>query len=73
MSDDQLNAITPSLLKGRPNMYTYTKSLGEYILQIEGQGLPISVLRPSIIGATYKEPMPVSCVCVQRVSVWRYR
>lgn len=64
MSDDQLNAITPSLLKGRPNMYTYTKSLGEYILQIEGQGLPISVLRPSIIGATYKEPIPgwVDCL-----------
>lgn len=59
MSDEQLESITPSLLDGRPNTYTYTKALAEYVLINEAKGLPVSIFRPSIVGAGYREPLPV--------------
>ena len=55
-----LEILTPRLLKGKPNTYTYTKHLGENILVSEGVGLPLAIVRPSIIGAAWKEPLPVS-------------
>ncbi len=58
MTDEQLATITPSLLDGRPNTYTFTKSLAENVLANEGQGLPIAVFRPSIVGGAYQEPYP---------------
>lgn len=58
MSDEQLALITPSLLDGRPNTYTFTKALGENVLANEGQGLPIAVFRPSIVAGAYQEPLP---------------
>lgn len=51
--------LTPSLLEGRPNTYTYSKSLGEQVITEEAQDLPTAILRPSIIGAAAKEPIPV--------------
>jgi len=44
----------------RPNTYVFTKAFGEEVIVKEGVGLPICIVRPSIIGASYKEPMPVS-------------
>eukprot|EP00731_Ephydatia_muelleri_P006211 Em0003g459a len=58
MDDDQLKALTPSLLKNRPNTYTYTKALAEQLLVKECKGLPVAIFRPSIIGAALKEPHP---------------
>lgn len=58
LDDDQLEGLTSSLLGRRPNTYTMTKSLGEYVLCREGQNLPVSIFRPSIVGATYNEPLP---------------
>ena len=52
--------VTPSLLEGRPNTYTYSKSLGEQIIMEEAHDLPVAILRPSIIGAAVKDPLPVS-------------
>ena len=60
MSDEQLEAVRPLLLDGRPNTYTYTKSLAEYVLQHESKGLPVAMLRPCVVGAAYREPLPVS-------------
>ena len=57
--DDMWNMVTPSLLEGRPNTYTYSKSLGEQIILEEGHDLPVAILRPSIIGAAVKDPLPV--------------
>ncbi len=34
---------------GWPNTYTFTKSLGESLLATRGAGLPIAVVRPSIV------------------------
>ncbi len=41
---------------GWPNIYTYTKSLGESLLQAEGGHLPIAVVRPSIVESSIYQP-----------------
>jgi len=43
----------------RPNTYTLTKALGEEVVVREGSGLPLCIVRPSIIGASYDEPIQV--------------
>ena len=57
MSDDMLKDVTPALLEKRPNTYTFTKSLAESLLFKHSHDLPIAVFRPSIVGASLKEPM----------------
>ncbi|XP_029638955.2 fatty acyl-CoA reductase 1 [Octopus sinensis] len=58
MDDDMLSAITPKLLGQKPNTYTFTKQLAEYLLYKEGSDLPLAIVRPSIVGAAWKEPLP---------------
>ncbi len=41
---------------GWPNIYTFTKSLGESLLLAEGKGLPIAIVRPSIVESSVKQP-----------------
>ncbi len=60
MTDEQLDAITPSLLDGRPNTYTFTKSVAEYVIANEAKGLPLAIFRPAIVAGSYREPYPVS-------------
>jgi hypothetical protein len=60
MDDEMVDLFTKKLLKNKPNTYTYTKQLAEWLLVTEGAGLPIAIVRPSIVGATWKEPFPVS-------------
>lgn len=57
MTDEQLNTLTPTLIKGYPNTYTYTKALAEQVLMEEAKGLPLAIYRPSIIGASLREPV----------------
>ncbi|XP_030416182.1 fatty acyl-CoA reductase 1 isoform X3 [Gopherus evgoodei] len=58
MDDGLVNDITPKLIGDRPNTYTYTKALAEYVVQQEGAKLNIAIIRPSIVGASWKEPFP---------------
>ena len=60
MTDRQLELLSPTLVKDMPNTYTYTKKLAEEYLRKEASDLPIAVVRPSIVGAAYKEPVDVS-------------
>uniref|UniRef100_A0A665VNR3 Fatty acyl-CoA reductase n=1 Tax=Echeneis naucrates TaxID=173247 RepID=A0A665VNR3_ECHNA len=48
--------ITPRLIGDRPNTYTYTKALAEYVVQQEQDKLNIGIIRPSIVGASWQEP-----------------
>lgn len=64
MTDEQLRLLAPSLVEGRPNTYTFTKALAENLLRDEAGDIPVSIIRPSIIGATVNEPIPVSDACV---------
>jgi fatty acyl-CoA reductase len=59
MTDDMMQAITPKLIAPMPNTYTYTKKLAETLLVQEGSNLPIAIVRPSIVAATWKEPLQV--------------
>jgi long-chain acyl-CoA synthetase len=41
---------------GWPNIYTFTKSLGESMLSKHGRDLPIAVVRPSIVESSERSP-----------------
>ncbi|KAF1665585.1 Fatty acyl-CoA reductase 1, partial [Aptenodytes patagonicus] len=58
MDDGLVKDITPKLIGDRPNTYTYTKALAEYVVQQEGAKLNTAIIRPSIVGASWKEPFP---------------
>lgn len=58
MSDEQLNGITRKLVGNSPNVYGFTKGLAEKLLQNEYGDLPVCIVRPSIVTATSKEPLP---------------
>lgn len=60
LDDTIIDEITPKLIGDQPNTYTYTKALGEMVVQQEGGNLNIAIVRPSIVGATWQEPFPVS-------------
>jgi len=64
MTEEQLDGLTPTMLEGRPNTYTYTKAMAETVLQNDAQGLPLSIIRPSIVTSSLKEPYPgwVDCL-----------
>lgn len=57
---EKLNSpdITNVIIGDKPNTYTFTKSLAENILETEGLGLPISIIRPSIVAASWRDPFP---------------
>ena len=56
----QLLQDTPSILEkyGFPNTYTMTKSMSEHLLNINRGNVPITIVRPSIIGSSLLEPYP---------------
>jgi fatty acyl-CoA reductase len=58
LNDDMVSALTPHLIGCRPNTYTYTKALAEFVLAEDSGQLPIIIIRPSIIGAMWKDPLP---------------
>ena len=43
---------------GHPNTYTLTKSLAEHLLTERRDGLPLVLVRPSIISASHRRPFP---------------
>ena len=69
MDDEMVNMVTPQLIGNKPNTYTFTKHLAEHLLIKEGSNLPLAIVRPSIVGASWKEPFPVSLLlslaCIQ--------
>ncbi|XP_041072312.1 fatty acyl-CoA reductase 1 isoform X2 [Carcharodon carcharias] len=58
MDESMIQDITPKLIGDRPNTYTYTKALAEYVVQQESGDLNIAIIRPSIVGASWQEPFP---------------
>lgn len=56
MDQETLDRLAVDYLKDWPNTYTYTKSLAEHLLALEGSDLPVAIVRPSIVVAAYKEP-----------------
>ncbi|XP_031366281.1 putative fatty acyl-CoA reductase CG5065 [Apis dorsata] len=58
LNDELLNVLESKILETFPNTYTFTKNLAEKIIKINGAGLPIAIVRPSIIFAAIKHPFP---------------
>ncbi|KAL5007705.1 hypothetical protein ScPMuIL_016511 [Solemya velum] len=56
MDPETLNLLSPKLVGSRPNTYTYTKAIAESLFMEDCGALPIAIVRPSIVGATCKEP-----------------
>lgn len=48
LDDNTLNNLTPTLIKGFPNTYTFTKVLAEDIVQNYAGNLPVTIFRPGI-------------------------
>lgn len=57
MDDKLVEELTPRLIEGRPNTYTFTKALAETMLQGESGSLPVAIVRPSIVLSSIREPM----------------
>lgn len=57
MSDELLASLSAQLYNGRPSSYHYTKALAENLL-VQAQNMPIGIVRPSIITASFKDPLP---------------
>ncbi len=43
---------------GLPNTYTLTKSLAEHLLAARRGAVPLSIIRPSVISASWRHPFP---------------
>jgi len=56
MEDDWMKMATKKLIGEKPNTFAYTKWLGETLIQEEAADLPVVIVRPSTIGAAWKEP-----------------
>ena len=54
----EIEKQTPAILGEFPNTYTYTKSMSERLLAKHRGDLPTFIIRPSIVGCSYKEPYP---------------
>jgi len=50
----QLESRTKSLIGEFPNTYTFAKALGERLLQKHHGDTPLTIVRPSIIGSSWK-------------------
>ncbi|VVC29130.1 Male sterility, NAD-binding,NAD(P)-binding domain,Fatty acyl-CoA reductase, C-terminal [Cinara cedri] len=58
LDDEYIKILTPSLLKEFPNTYTFTKAIAESEVLTMGKGLPVGMIRPSMIIGTESEPVP---------------
>ncbi|GLH04505.1 Putative fatty acyl-CoA reductase CG5065 [Gryllus bimaculatus] len=58
MDDDALQLLTPRLLGGHPNCYTYTKQLAETLVDEARSKIPTIIVRPSIVTPAWQEPTP---------------
>ncbi len=50
-------SLTKHFVGTRPNTYTFTKSIAEALVASYSRELPVAIVRPSIIGSTWKGPI----------------
>lgn len=58
LTDEMLESLTPHLFGDRPSSYHYTKAMAENLVKCYCNKLPIGIVRPSIITASLRDPMP---------------
>ena len=57
MDRESLSRLKDAVFEGRPNTYTFTKALAEHYINDNRGKLPVAIARPSIVTATWKEPV----------------
>ncbi|XP_022128112.2 fatty acyl-CoA reductase wat [Pieris rapae] len=57
MDEAVLKDITPGLVGNYPNTYAYTKAAAEDVVLKHSKGLPVAMVRPSIVIATARDPI----------------
>ncbi|CAH0602073.1 unnamed protein product [Chrysodeixis includens] len=58
MKEDRLNNITPELIKGWPNTYTFTEAIAEHVIKDCAADLPVCIVKPPIVLHALYEPHP---------------
>lgn len=59
MSSSELDTIVSTgILRNWPNTYTMTKSMTEHLVVKNRGDMPVVIVRPSIVGCSYTEPVP---------------
>lgn len=58
LSEEALLDLQPTLLGEHPNTYTFTKHLAEHEVNKLAAQVPCGIVRPSMITAAWKEPVP---------------
>jgi glycerol-3-phosphate O-acyltransferase len=58
MKSRKMAKMTPKLLRGFANTHSFTKALVEIMLITHKENVPLAIVRPAILGATYREPFP---------------
>ncbi|XP_011688428.1 PREDICTED: fatty acyl-CoA reductase 1-like [Wasmannia auropunctata] len=57
LDDEKLDKFTPTLIGEWPNSYTYTKAIAEDTVRQYSIGIPVCIVRPSIVTSTAEEPL----------------
>ncbi|KAM3955185.1 fatty acyl-CoA reductase wat [Aphomia sociella] len=57
LDENLVEEILPTLLGKRPNTYCFTKAIAEEAVRKYSEGMPICIVRPSIVISTYEEPV----------------
>lgn len=56
MKSSKMSRHSPKLLQRFANTHAFTKALGEIMLITHKENVPLAIVRPSHLGATYREP-----------------
>ncbi|KAJ9591141.1 hypothetical protein L9F63_002296, partial [Diploptera punctata] len=65
LNDEALEVVAQRLQGKHPNTYTLTKAMAEWVVAEQADDLPAAIVRPSIVTAAWREPVPgwVDNVC----------
>lgn len=58
LDTNMAESLAPHFVGQRPNTYTFTKSVAEALVASYSDRIPVAIVRPSIIGSTWKSPVP---------------
>lgn len=56
MKSSKMSKSSPKLLQRFANTHAFTKALGEIMLITHKENVPLAIVRPAHLGATYREP-----------------
>ncbi|CAH0602072.1 unnamed protein product [Chrysodeixis includens] len=58
LEENRLNDITPELIKGWPNTYTFSKAIAEHVIKEAAADIPVCVVKPPVVVPAMYEPHP---------------